>query len=89
VKELLQQGLIWRVGDGRSIGIWGDRWIPTPVTHLVQSPQSILNADSKMECFFNRDLYGWDANLVNNIFTAKEAEVILNIPLSPSYLQTG
>jgi hypothetical protein len=25
-KELLKQGLIWRVGDGRSIKIWGHKW---------------------------------------------------------------
>jgi hypothetical protein len=24
-KELLSQGLLWRVGDGQSIKIWGDR----------------------------------------------------------------
>jgi hypothetical protein len=39
-KELLQQGLIWRIGDGSKINIWGDRWLPTPTSHEVQSPQS-------------------------------------------------
>jgi hypothetical protein len=24
-KELLQQGVVWRVGDGQSIKVWGDR----------------------------------------------------------------
>jgi hypothetical protein len=26
-KPLLQEGLIWKVGDGSKIKIWGDRWI--------------------------------------------------------------
>jgi hypothetical protein len=27
-KALLQERIVWRVGDGRSIAIWGDRWMP-------------------------------------------------------------
>jgi hypothetical protein len=41
-KELLSQGLLWGVGDGHSIKIYGDRWLPTPITHLVQSPTNLL-----------------------------------------------
>jgi hypothetical protein len=26
-KKLLQEGLVWRVGDRRSIKIWKDRWL--------------------------------------------------------------
>jgi hypothetical protein len=36
--DLLKQGLVWRVGNGESINIWGDRWLPTPITYTVQSP---------------------------------------------------
>jgi hypothetical protein len=31
-KELLQEGLVWRIGDGKSIKIWHDRWIPMPIS---------------------------------------------------------
>jgi len=27
------------VGDGRDIKIWGDKWILTPISFLIQSPQ--------------------------------------------------
>jgi hypothetical protein len=26
--ELLKEGLIWRIGDGRSERIWHDNWLP-------------------------------------------------------------
>lgn len=26
--ELLKKGIIWRVGDGKSISIWRDNWFP-------------------------------------------------------------
>jgi hypothetical protein len=34
-RDLLQQGHVWRVGNGASINIWGDRWIPTPITYTT------------------------------------------------------
>lgn len=29
-KELLSKGLLWRVGDGRLIKVWGEKRLPTP-----------------------------------------------------------
>jgi hypothetical protein len=31
--DLLKKGLIWRVGNGQSIRIWRDAWIPRPTTY--------------------------------------------------------
>jgi hypothetical protein len=44
--QLLNQGLVWRVGDGRSIKVWGDRWLPTPTTYTVQTLPRSLDASS-------------------------------------------
>ncbi|CAN0837816.1 hypothetical protein LINGRAHAP2_LOCUS1905 [Linum grandiflorum] len=29
VQEFLWSGLRWRIGNGASIRIWGDQWVPT------------------------------------------------------------
>jgi hypothetical protein len=84
-KELLKEGLIWRVGDGRSIKVWGDRWLPTPVTHAVQTPINNLADTSMVEMLIDKEQGGWNSTLVQNIFSPVEAEVILNLPLSPLY----
>jgi hypothetical protein len=34
-KDLLFQCLIWRIGDGKSVKIWGDRWLPIPTTFAI------------------------------------------------------
>jgi len=84
-RELLKEGLIWRVGDGRSIKIWGDRWLPTPVTHAVQTPINSMEDTSMVEKLIDKEQSGWNSTLVRHIFSPDEAEVILNIPLSPIY----
>lgn len=35
VVELLKEGLIWRIGDGISVDIWEDPWIPRGETRRV------------------------------------------------------
>jgi hypothetical protein len=47
-REMLKQGLIWRVGNGKDIKIWGDKWLPTSPTFQVQSRAPGL--DRILEC---------------------------------------
>ena len=36
--EVLKRGTRWRVGNGRRIHIWDDKWLPTPSTFKVITP---------------------------------------------------
>jgi hypothetical protein len=45
-RDLLREGLVWRVGNGESIKIWEDKWLPSPVSYLVQSPIRLLPSDA-------------------------------------------
>ena len=39
-KDVILKGAVWRVGDGRSINIWEQRWVPNLSTSKVVSPRS-------------------------------------------------
>lgn len=47
-KKLLNEGLVWQVGNGRRIKIWGDKWLISPTTYAIQSPVHILLADARV-----------------------------------------
>ena len=79
---VVRKGIRWQVGDGKSIRVWCDKWVPKPSTYMVvsletQSPWVILVKD-----LINRGIFKWDADLVNRCFNAKDASAILGIPLS-------
>ena len=37
--EVIKQGTRWRLRNGKTIHIWDDKWLPTPTTYKVISPQ--------------------------------------------------
>lgn len=40
VKEIILLGARWRLGNGT---IWKDKWLPSPTSYQIQSPNSILD----------------------------------------------
>ena len=40
--EVIKKGTRWRVGNGKQIHIWDDKWLPTPTTHKVITPPNNL-----------------------------------------------
>jgi hypothetical protein len=79
--EVLNEGVIWRAGNGESVNIWNDPWIPhgntrrsdtrrggsllTPVSYLID-PVSGL----------------WDETLVKDTFWDFDAKAILKLRVS-------
>ena len=82
-KTLIQQGMMWKVGDGRSIKIWGDRWIPSPSTYSVQSPINILEHDAKVYSLIDDETRWWNKAFVCSIFIKEEADIICRMPICP------
>jgi hypothetical protein len=82
-RELLQQGLLWRVGNGKSIKVWGKRWLPVPTSYSVQSLPGRLHESALVADLIDPDLKSWKLELLQEAFTVEEAKSISKIPLSP------
>jgi hypothetical protein len=82
-QPVLQNGLIWRVGDGNNIGIWNDKWVPKPSTHKIQSPRVELGSHARVAEIIDHDTRRWKDDLISQVFMDDEAKIIKSIPLSP------
>jgi hypothetical protein len=47
-KHLVQAEMLWRVGDGKSVKIWGDKWIDSTFLGKIQVPVRILGENDKV-----------------------------------------
>jgi ribonuclease HI len=81
-RELLSAGLLWRIGDGKSVSIWSDKWIPRPTMFSVISPCKVLPATAKVGDLIHGDPPDWNKNLIQSIFVDEDADLICNLPLS-------
>jgi len=72
-----------RVGDGKSIQVWGDRWLPRPTSYTIQSIPNTISTSAKVADLIDEELKGWNLSLGNEVFDEDEAKAISQIPLSP------
>ncbi|KAE8804646.1 Alanyl-tRNA synthetase [Hordeum vulgare] len=79
-REVLKLGLLRRIGDGTSVNVWTDKWIPTTATMIPteRPPGATVAFASELI-----DTYAgaWRVDQVRENFAAPDAEAILNIPL--------
>ena len=74
-------GAIWRPGNGASIDIWSDQWIPTSHDRKVMTPRGLWLLQ-KVQDLIDPISGNWDEQLVRENFWPVDAERILQIPLS-------
>jgi hypothetical protein len=81
-KPLLQEGLMWRVGNGSKIKLWEDKWISVS-PHRIQDPIRVLPMDVRVADIINQEANWWDIPLIEHIFSRETVEKICSIPISP------
>ncbi|KAF5458995.1 hypothetical protein F2P56_022987 [Juglans regia] len=80
--DLLKDGMVWRVGNGKSVRIWGDRWVPKPSSFCIQSPAKILSPNSRVCDLLIEGGQGWNVELVRAVLNQEEADLVCSIPVS-------
>jgi hypothetical protein len=80
-RELLKEGLIWRVGDGKKISVWEDNWIPRA---SVQRPLGHLPDAATVDKVSDLLLpggHGWNEVKLRETFFEADVYDILKIPI--------
>lgn len=76
-REVIQKCMKWQVGDGASIKIGSDPWVPTSSSFKFQTPTNGLQVVALVKDPFSANGKSWDINLVSKTFWDSEVEVIL------------
>ena len=79
---LVKKGIRWNVGNGDSIRVWGDKWLPSPSTFRITSLRLFLQTETRVSELISHDVAAWKTQIIDAIFLPHEAELIKSIPLS-------
>lgn len=79
-RELLKEGLVRAVGNGRDTNIWSEKWIlnSVPKFHMYRE-DSVIDLNLTIADLFIPGTHRWDESLVRRTFTVEDAELILKI----------
>lgn len=65
--------------------IWANIWLPIPNSFKVVSPRLQAFDGDMVATLLDREIAGWDKNLVRGNFLPNEVESILSIPTSYNF----
>ncbi|XP_050262110.1 polygalacturonase inhibitor 2-like [Quercus robur] len=75
--DVLRKETRWRVGNGRRIHIWEDKWLPTPTTYKVTSPPTDFEDFPMVVSLIDLDTRWWKVDTVLAApLTAKVTEAL-------------
>ena len=81
-RGVIQRGAKWKVGDGESIKIYGDNWLPTTSLSNVHGPLPSKFQNATVSSLINHQTHTWDLEVLSIALTPFEAELVQKITLS-------
>lgn len=79
-QSLLKAGITRRVGHGVDTSIVKDLWLPSVENLFIQTNHAAL-VDKIVVSLMSTDNAGWDVDLIRDIFTNRDANLIFSIPV--------
>ena len=79
---ILRLGYCWRVGNGPSISVLGDKWIPNYSTNKVLHPIHELVDEMVVLELIDLELHVWRGDMIRTLFHKEDVDAITKIPLS-------
>jgi hypothetical protein len=81
-RNVIRSGARWRVGNGNTIRIWHDMWLPNPSAGVPVTPPRELPDDACVSVLIKAETGSWDRELIERVFLPSEASLILSMTLS-------
>ena len=81
-RDVVKRGLVWQIGDGASVSIKEDKWIPDQCYRTVASHLPNIPPDAKVSSLVDPVSCEWRTDVILQMFLPHESRIILRIPLS-------
>nr|GMC57892.1 uncharacterized protein LOC109177101 [Ipomoea batatas] len=81
-QNVIRRGLGWRVGDGVSISVWNDPWLPNNTSPFVLTPLADYLRDARVENLLNVEKSGWDLELLEDLFVHDDVALIKSVSIA-------
>lgn len=81
-REILTKGLRFQIGNGNKVSIWNDPWLPLPHNFKPFSLPMKGTEDWLVEDIIDLESKEWIKDLIEELFSDMEADLIFRIPLS-------
>jgi hypothetical protein len=82
-RGVVENGILWRVGNGETVKIWKDRWLPPPSNFLSYSLHQRLAEDARVCSLLDPTTGWWNIRLISENFSSEDVARILSVSPSP------
>ncbi|CAL1403866.1 unnamed protein product [Linum trigynum] len=80
-QRVVKEGVRWRIGDGRKVDIWQDRWVPSAENLKVSSPVTLIGETTSVSELLDVNTRSWNQDLLHTHFSHQDMLHILKIPI--------
>ena len=81
-REVIRRRAKWRVANGESIKLWGDRWLPSLSHMSLQGPLRAKLQEATVSYLINLATHSWGSSTLSRSFSQDEINEIEKIQLS-------
>jgi hypothetical protein len=82
--KLVKKGMIWHIGNGKSVHIWNDPWIPRGITRQPTYHRG-QNLSRWVNELIDPTTGRWDVAMVQQTFHPDDVQTILDIPVGEEF----
>ncbi|KAG8488379.1 hypothetical protein CXB51_016553 [Gossypium anomalum] len=80
-RKLIADGLVWRIGNGNSVNIWKDPWLPGHDNNRL-SVQNINTSWTTADHLIDAKTNTWKKEVIRSLFDEEQSNRIFSIPLA-------
>lgn len=82
-KQLLRDGVRWRVGNGKRIKVLGQPWLVTGANPFISTISPVID-NINVASLLCTDKKAWDAEVIKDVFNNRDQQRILEVKLDAS-----